>query len=107
MTAQENNQFKGQRELTDGPSREGLFDALRLCHEGRTVIFYDRSWRYIAKISMIESEDGSGENWNINGSTRIEPIGMPRGCGPEKPIHYYFIGHCRTDSPRKGLIKFV
>lgn len=107
MTAQTITQSKNdQHNLTDGPAKRDLFLALELRHEGRTIIFQDNSWRYIAKIDMIQAEDGSGESWNLKGSTIIEPVGMPRGCGPEKPIRYHFIGYFRTDR-RKGHLIFV
>jgi hypothetical protein len=106
MTAQSNNQTKDQRDLTAGPSREELFDALRLRHEGRTVIFKDRSWRYIATIRMIEGEDGSGDGWSMKGTTVIEPIGRPPGCGPEKPLRYHFVGYFNI-AQRKGHLTLV
>lgn len=68
---------KGKRMLTQtavtykvlsGPSREELFDSLRLYDEHREVEFVMRSpekVKYKAKFQMIslEAEDGSGQSW--------------------------------------------
>lgn len=55
--------------VTDGPSREEIFDALRLFNEQRYVNFVlaDQSVAHPqslpAKIMGIRPEDGSGHNW--------------------------------------------
>jgi len=61
--------------ITAGPSREDLFDALRLRHEGRKVafkLFFDRDpngdWspyyqEIVATIDSIGVEDGGGQSW--------------------------------------------
>ena len=56
-------------EISNGPSREELFDGLRLSSEKRLVPFCIKendTERYIAVIlSSIEAEDGSGQSWNL------------------------------------------
>ena len=70
-----------QRELVAGPSREELFDALRLRHEGRKVTFtlapQNITGRTLAEgrkfvpgnlafhvqVNEVGIEDGSGNNW--------------------------------------------
>jgi len=55
--------------ITNGPSREELFDALRLLAEGRLVPFCvekDGNKKYVAVLmSSIAAEDGSGQSWNL------------------------------------------
>ena len=63
-----------------GPSREDLFDALRLRHEGRTVTLTVDNWvetvggprgcltiklplTFRATVESIGVEDGSGDSW--------------------------------------------
>jgi hypothetical protein len=56
-------------EIVSGPSREELFDSLRLVKENRQVVFglkfssVDRPTN--ACVMSIEAEDGSGNCWNI------------------------------------------
>src|ERR1035437_2694047 len=66
-------------EIEAGPSREELFDALRLRHEGRKVSFTVRnmiesgpgSEKFIkasklvfhVQVNKLSIEDGSGNNW--------------------------------------------
>jgi len=58
-------------QIIAGPSREELFDALRLRHEGRKVTFTLVSADKISTLPLvlevsvdeISSEDGSGESW--------------------------------------------
>jgi hypothetical protein len=56
-------------EITNGPSREELFDGLRLFAEKRLVPFLVKKngmERYFAAIiKSIEAEDGSGHSWNL------------------------------------------
>jgi len=62
---------KPQRQITAGPSREELFDALRLRHENRKVSFTlapnTHPWSAPKKVQVfvdgISIEDGSGANW--------------------------------------------
>jgi hypothetical protein len=57
--------------ITDGPSREELFDALRLFNEQRRVLFtlkkiYQherRTYTLPAVVLGVKPEDGSGHNW--------------------------------------------
>jgi hypothetical protein len=96
MTAQPNSQSL-QRILVNGPSREELFDALRLRHEGRKVTFTDaHGLEYKASISAIEIEDGSGESWNLKGQASYQTVG-----GIVRPMRFYFSGYFHTGR-RKG-----
>jgi len=64
--------------ITDGPSRETLFDGLRLRHEGRRVTFTlgpDLSVKLVDlsglgqiqfAINAIGIEDGSGKSWRLS-----------------------------------------
>ncbi|MEK7089364.1 MAG: hypothetical protein AAB920_00935 [Patescibacteria group bacterium] len=61
---------KPQYTLTAGPSREDLFDALRLRHEGKTVTFKGTpTWcpgggtEGFFIVNSIAAEDGSGHKW--------------------------------------------
>lgn len=65
------------RNILSGPSREDLFDALRLRHEGKQVTFtvapetqppanarvkfHDLTFK--AQVNQLGIEDGSGNNW--------------------------------------------
>lgn len=55
--------------ITNGPSREELFDGLRLFSEKRLVPFcikMDEKERFLAVIiSSIQAEDGGGQSWNL------------------------------------------
>jgi len=55
--------------ITNGPSREELFDGLRLSNEERLVPFQvikNGKEKYFAVIiHSIETEDGSGQSWNL------------------------------------------
>ncbi|MCX6753421.1 MAG: hypothetical protein NTW62_03715 [Candidatus Nomurabacteria bacterium] len=55
--------------ITSGPSREELFDGLRLFAEKRTIDFIIEKNGQKTKLPLIiqgiEAEDGSGECWNI------------------------------------------
>lgn len=56
--------------IVGGPSSEGLFLALRLQTERRTVEFTESDERTIvARITSISAEDGSGSNWLLSGYT--------------------------------------
>lgn len=70
-------------QIIDGPSREELFDALRLRNEHRKVTFTvlqrgnqgnpsisGRQIRLLAAINEITAEDGSGHSWCLK--VRIE-----------------------------------
>ncbi len=58
---------KGKCKITDGPSREELFDALRLRQEHRevTLTWFEGSNSRSASfvVNGIGAEDGSGDNW--------------------------------------------
>lgn len=66
----------GTTQVYAGPSREDLFDALRLAHEGRQVTFmvrddYGHPVNLKCGISMLELEDGSGKRFLLKLSTKI------------------------------------
>ena len=66
----------GKISIKKGPSREELFDALRLCGEKRKVIFtiHDDDGRPVelkCGISMLRPEDGSGLRWLIEVYTHL------------------------------------
>lgn len=56
-------------EITNGPSREELFDGLRLFAEKRLIPFIikkDDVERWVAVVvTSIQAEDGSGQSWNL------------------------------------------
>ena len=56
-------------EITNGPSREELFDGLKYTAEKRLVPFscnVNDIDRFLAGlVTSIQAEDGSGESWNI------------------------------------------
>lgn len=55
--------------ITNGPSREELFDGLRLLSEKRLIPFsleMNGVERFLAVIMVsIQAEDGSGQSWNL------------------------------------------
>jgi len=60
--------------IADGPSREELFDALRLFNEHRKVAFQGwirrgsasmEGFTLGAQVNSIAVEDGSGHSWNL------------------------------------------
>lgn len=68
--------------IVKGPSREDMFDSLRLCAEHRTVILElrDRAqYKVKAGVVMLKPEDGSGNNWlievyiNVNSKSQVVP----------------------------------
>jgi hypothetical protein len=56
-------------EIINGPSREELFDGLRLFNEKRLIplLFkkHEKEKYSAVIINSIEAEDGSGDSWNI------------------------------------------
>lgn len=70
-----------RRGIIAGPSREELFDALRLRHEGRKVTFTVArvklgSLSFEAQLDMLRPEDGGGNNWLFELSNHnIKPLG--------------------------------
>lgn len=56
-------------QISNGPSREELFDGLRLFSEKRMIPFCvqkDSEEKHVAAlINAIEAEDGSGQSWNL------------------------------------------
>ena len=56
-------------EITNGPSREELFDGLRLFAEKRLIPFcvkMNEKEKFVAVIiNSIQAEDGSGQSWNL------------------------------------------
>mgnify|MGYP001353434555 FL=1 len=76
-----------QRQITAGPSREELFDALRLRHESRTVtmtventvrtagdphksLMMKLPRTFQVTVDSIGVEDGSGNNWLLTLSNK-------------------------------------
>ena len=57
-------------QITSGPSREELFDGLRLFSEKRQVGFLivdnGRQMTLPTIMQSIQAEDGSGQSWNIS-----------------------------------------
>lgn len=97
-----------QREVIAGPSREELFDALRLRHEGRKVTFTVtpdpqppnkrftiESVTFPVQVTMIEAMDGSGNNWFLNLHDKFATLGSLR-----------LEGRINTNT-RKGWVKVV
>ncbi|MFZ2205472.1 MAG: hypothetical protein WAV23_02695 [Minisyncoccia bacterium] len=72
--------MKNTIQILSGPSREELFDGLRLFFEKRTVNFTvendnGRSKRGLPTIiQCIEPEDGSGDSWNIRFNIPTEDL---------------------------------
>lgn len=65
-------------EITNGPSREEMFDGLRLFAEKRLIPFIIKNndlERWVAVIiTSIQAEDGSGQSWNLTFSINKEFI---------------------------------
>ena len=77
--------------ITSGPSREELFDGLRLFAEKRPVGFViennGRQMTPIVWMHGIEAEDGSGQSWNIKFSIAENFVGeMPYPIDVSKPV---------------------
>lgn len=75
----------GRISIFGGPSREELFDALRLMAENRKVVFVikdDTGKRVdmLSGISMLRPEDGSGNHWLFEMHTTINNS-IQRGSG--------------------------
>ena len=98
-------------EIINGPSREELFDGLRLFAEKRAVGFViennGREMTPIVWMHSIEAEDGSGHSWIIKFSIGESFIGkMPYPINLSKPLQmksvtvkaYY------STKTRKGVI---
>jgi len=87
--------------IEDGPSREQLFDALRLFDEHKAVRFELRSgaagrWIFLAHILGIEAEDGSGHSWGLR--ARLEaPNTHQLFSNPLQHLYYH-------DGKRKGTV---
>ncbi len=91
-----------QKNLIDGPSKFDLM--LSLFDKGREVTFTDEGgMKYHAAISMVQSEDGSGESWNLSGSAVLHPAGKPPGLRSSKDLRFHFVAYFRTEK-RKGHI---
>ena len=83
--------------ITEGPSREALFDGIRLRHEGRNVTFTlgpDLSVKSVShpdlgqvlfRINAIGIEDGSGKSWRLS----LQTIGRLQIMGSQKFVAYY------------------
>lgn len=61
-----------QVKIVSGPSREEMFDSLRLFKERRRVEFVlddsrNSQFSTFCSIVSIQAEDGSGQSWNLDG----------------------------------------
>lgn len=65
-------------EISNGPSREELFDGLRLFSEKRQVGFLiidnGRQMTLPTIMQSIQAEDGSGQSWNISINVEIKDM---------------------------------
>lgn len=98
MTKSNENRF----EIIAGPSREDLFDGLRLRHESRLVLFsilsghhsnalYNKSLQL--QVNGIAVEDGSGHKWLIELHDPTKTFGSSK-------LHGYF-----DTNTRKGWVE--
>lgn len=88
--------------ITGGPSREELFDSLRLYRPGSpyTVIFtVEKSTKYRIVITALEREDGSGQSWNFKGFVEYR---HPMDQRPKNVRGSY-----NSRTRRQGTIEFV
>ncbi len=100
----------GDWSIEDGPSREVLFDALRLFNEQRRVEFtvlgpdpFNRPglrgtpYTLVTQVNGIQAEDGSGQNWILT----VYFLGVPKQLQPTHlgPYTVYF-----NDQRRKGHV---
>ena len=73
--------MKKQINIVSGPSREELFDALRLFNEGRKALLeIDNNGKKMKAeviIRKIGAEDGSGQSWNLVFSIKESFIKVP------------------------------
>lgn len=91
--------------IENGPSREQLFDALRLWHENRSVLFWFEFDSGGAKpdldgthcsVKGISLEAGTGHSWNIVVNAGNDSAdGAPKG---------ELVGYYNTKT-RKGVLK--
>ncbi len=92
--------------IKDGPSREELFDALRLFDELRTVAFElmpprgraSQAVRRRALINEIGAEDDSGHSWRLNVHFVIDPGGSV-SLGVHHAVDIYY-----NDRTRDGVV---
>lgn len=94
--------YLDQFDVTGGPSREALFDALRLQLDHMSVAF---AWREgdvdrvsIVYVRGISARDDSGESWLIAGHTGDAEKNLVRH---NQPVEIYF-----CTMRRKGRICF-
>ncbi len=102
-------------QIANGPSREELFDGLRLFSEKRQVNFHfeDHGRPLITlptTIIGIEAEDGSGQSWNIKLMVNLKDL--PQFKFPvdfrllfnKKPIVCFKVYYSTKN--RKGILSF-
>jgi hypothetical protein len=100
--------------ITGGPSREELFDGLRLFAESREVPFLivnnGRQVTLTGIIQSIQAEDGSGQSWNISMNVTTKemlllslPVNAKVAISGKKiiPLSAYY-----SSKSRKGVITF-
>lgn len=80
-----------QFNIAMGPSREELFDALRLRHENRPV-YFDLPYlggRFKVEVDEIGIEDGSGNSWLLK-------LHDPKGLLGANRLEAYFNTNSRS-----------
>lgn len=84
-------------QITSGPSREELFDGLRLFAEKRQVGFlFENNGRQITlpfSMQSIQAEDGSGNSWNVQMVLHIESFKKQDFALIPITLRMAFIGH--------------
>ncbi len=100
--------------ITGGPSREELFDGLRLFAESREVSFLivsnGRQVTLTGIIQSIQAEDGSGQSWNISMNVTTKemlllslPVNAKDAISGKKII---LLNAYYSSKPRRGAITF-
>lgn len=88
--------------VADGPSREDLFDALRLRNEQRLVVFglviEGQVERLTTLVNGVTAEDGSGHSWLLKLSFKNRQAGR-RTVINTAPVYLYY-----HDKRRNGTV---
>jgi hypothetical protein len=101
--------------ITGGPSREELFDGLRLFAESREVSFLivsnGRQVTLVGIIQSIQAEDGNGQSWNISMNVKTKemlvlslPVNAKDAISRKKiiPLNAYY-----SSNSRKGVFTII
>ena len=98
-------------EILSGPSREELFDGLRLASEKRFVGFVminnGRQMAPLVILQSIEAEDGSGQSWNLKFSIPESFVGKmpyPINVFKKAKIPIVTVKAYYSSKTRKGII---